>query len=352
MAADLPSTDTALSPISGYQIVQRIGNGEMGAVYLAIDNKKNRKVALKLFSVQETERQPQILERFNAEVQHGKRIRDENLSRFYRFGRQGDLCYVAAEFVDGVKLDDYVKERSRLSNLQALDFIMQATRAIQHLDNSGIVHRDIKPSNFLVTRQGDKDRTKLIDLGVNERTISADRIGCMSPEQARDRNTLDTRSNIYSLGCMWYHLLAGHAPFDEGTASERLQKHIAENPTPISEINPDVTVGCLRILSRMMAKDPLQRYSALSELLADLRKESAVWQLTDPTVAAKPASDAVPESAGLVGRSIRMKKGRRHFTSLEDERGKASSPLFDRRKRKKLPLLINACRQWLRRLFG
>jgi serine/threonine protein kinase len=195
------------------------------------------------------------------------------------------------------------------------------------------------------------DRTKLIDLGMTQRSMSPDRIGYMSPEQVRDRSALDTRSNIYSLGCLWYHMLAGRAPFDHGTTIERLQKHMEEDPRPISEINPDVTVGCLHILSRMLAKDPLHRYPALSDLLADLRKEFSVWQLTDPTLSARPAGDAGRASLGFVGRFIRLHLGRRQFISLEDERTKASSPLFERRQKKNLPSAISACYQWLRRLL-
>jgi serine/threonine protein kinase len=349
MVADLPAEGPALSLISRYRILQRIGTGEMGAVYLAIDNKRNRQVALKMFSLGETEQEQRILARFNAETRYGRHIRDENVARFYRFGRRGDICFVAMEFVDGVKLDDYVKRRDRLSNLQALQFIMQATRAIQHLYHTGIVHRDIKPSNFLVTSKDGKDRTKLIDLGVTQRQISASPTDYMSPEQVRDQSAIDARSSIYSLGCLWYHLLAGHPPFDEGTASERLQKHVEEDPLPVSEMNPDVSLGCRRILSRMLVKNPLQRYSDLSALLGDLRKEAAVWHLTDPTVSDIRVIKTRPETEALVVRSIRLSKGRRQFTSLEDEEDKASSPLFGRRKKVKLPL-ITACRQWLKTL--
>jgi len=346
MVADLPSEGSAPGPIPRYPIVQKIGTGEMGPVYLAADNKKNRRVALKLFSTQEKEKQPERLKRFKREARYGRRLRDENVAALYGVGRQGDIHYVAMEFVDGVKLDDYVKERGHLNNLQALEFIMQATRAIQHLYSNGIVHRDIKPSNFIVTKEGGKDRTKLIDFGVTHRGISG-RIDYISPEQARDSSILDTRSNVYSLGCIWYHMLAGQAPFAQGRASERLQKHIEAEPQPIGQINPDVTVGCVRILSRMLAKDPLQRYADLAQLLADLRKESAVWKLTDPTISHPPAGGGGAAPAGYHHRSIRMRKGRRHFTSLEHEEKKDLSPLFPRRKKKSLSMLI----EWLKGLF-
>jgi serine/threonine-protein kinase len=352
MVADFPSEDVTPGPIPGYRILQKIGTGGLGDVYLAIDHKKERKVALKVFSFNETLKQPEMLVRFKAELRSGRRVKDENVARLYHFGRQGDICYLAMEFVDGVKLDDYVKERGRLSNAQAIEFMVQATRAIQHLYHSGIIHRDIKPSNFLVTRQDGKDRTKLIDLGVRERPVTTGSIDYMSPEHIRDGSVPDCRSNIYSLGCMWYHLLAGHAPFDEGTTSERLKKHLEEDPKPIAGINPDVALGAARILSRMLAKDPEERYSDLSALLGDLRKEFSVWQLADPAVPVAPAEKVGHQSAGVVGRSIRLRKGRRHFTSLEHEKKRASSPLFNRRPKRKLPFLIMACCRWLKRLVG
>src|SRR5262249_18514126 len=158
---------------------------------------------------------------------------------------------------------EYVKERKRLTNQQALDFIIQATRAINHLHKHGIIHRDIKPSNFLVTKQDGKERIKLIDLGLARRTPEGEpgitqpgttlgTVDYISPEQVRDSTAVDIRSDIYSLGCTWYHLLAGHAPFAEGTVTERIYKHMEVEPTPIRQINPDASEACWQILARML----------------------------------------------------------------------------------------------------
>src|SRR5436305_361907 len=138
---------------------------------------------------------------------------------------------------------------------------MQASRAIKHLRKHGIVHRGIQPANFMVTSQEAKERIKLIDLGVMPPTAAA-RLGYVSPEQIRDHTLVNLRGTIYSLGCTWYYMLAGAPPFAEGS--------VERHPRHIGEINADATEGCWKILSRMLASDPLQRYSRPSGLLRDL----------------------------------------------------------------------------------
>src|SRR5204862_4101443 len=135
-------------------------------------------------------------------------LNHDNVVSFYRFGKHHGIYYVAMEFVDGINLEDYVKERKRLSNQQALDFMIQSTRAINHLHKHGIIHRDIKPSNFIVTQQDGKDQIKLIDLGLARRTPEGEpgitqpgttlgTVDYISPEQVRDSTAVDIRSDIY-----------------------------------------------------------------------------------------------------------------------------------------------------------
>jgi serine/threonine-protein kinase len=343
MASELPAKGSRPLQIGRFQIVERIATGGMGAVYLAIDTKRNRKVALKVISTDQAEQRPEILQRFRAESRYGRRLNHENVVSFYRFGKHHGIYYLAMEFVDGTNLEDYVKERKRLGNQQALDFMIQATRAINHLHKHGIIHRDIKPSNFLVTKQDGKDRIKLIDLGLARRTPEGEpgltqpgttlgTVDYISPEQVRDSTAVDIRSDIYSLGCTWYHLLAGHAPFAEGTVTERIYKHMEVEPTPIRQINPDVSEACWQILSRMLAKDPFHRYGGPVQLLKDLKKEFSVAHVTDSQILDRLAGDALPELAEGEGQALRLSKGRRRFIDLDDEDGE--SALFSRRKKK------------------
>jgi eukaryotic-like serine/threonine-protein kinase len=343
MASDLPAKGSRPLQIGRYQVVERIATGGMGAVYLAADTKRNRKVALKVVSTDQAENRPDILQRFRAESRYGRRLNHENVVSFYRFGKHHGIYYLAMEFVDGINLEDYVKERKRLSNQQALDFMIQATRAINHLHKHGIIHRDIKPSNFIVTQQDGKERIKLIDLGLARRTPEGEpgltqpgttlgTVDYISPEQVRDSTAVDIRSDIYSLGCTWYHLLTGHAPFAEGTVTERIYKHMEVEPTPIRQINPDATEACWMILSRMLAKDPFHRYGGPAQLLRDLKKEFSVAHVADSRILDRLGDDAAPE---LEGQARRLSKGRRQFIDLEDEESDATSALFGRRKKKR-----------------
>ena len=158
---------------------------------------------------------------------------------------------------------------------------MQACRGIDHAYQQGVIHRDIKPSNFLLTRQGGRMVVKLTDLGLareaNNEEFRVTRAGTtigtldyMSPEQARDSGMADTRSDLYSLGCTWYHLLAGHAPFPRGGLGERLHRILHEEPADVRQFNPRVSGTMASVVHRLMAKRPAERYQTPADLLSDL----------------------------------------------------------------------------------
>jgi serine/threonine-protein kinase len=164
---------------------------------------------------------------------------------------------------------------------------------MQHAYLQGIVHRDIKPSNFLVTRKNDRLVVKMTDLGLSreakpeETRVTKDgttvgTIDYMAPEQARDSSRADTRSDIYSLGCTLYHMLAGQPPFSKGGLTERLYAHIQDEPPDIQQFNPHVSEGLMAVLRRMLAKQPADRYQTPAEL---------VKELIDVEVVARPASN-------------------------------------------------------------
>jgi serine/threonine-protein kinase len=160
---------------------------------------------------------------------------------------------------------------------------MQTVRALGHLHQNAIVHRDIKPSNFLLTHRTDPPHVKLIDLGLS-RSLEEDgfrvaqvgftvgTIDYIAPEQAEDGSAADVRSDIYSLGCTWYHLLAGQPPFQDMNLVERVRKHREEEPPDPRQFNPKVSLDLLGVLCRMLAKKPAERYQAPAELLQDLKQ--------------------------------------------------------------------------------
>ncbi len=186
------------------------------------------------------------------------------------------------EFVDGIDLHEYITRKGPLDPSEALDLILQGARAIDYIYRQGIIHRDIKPSNFLVTRQDDRLVVKMTDLGLarkaeNDEEFRVTRAGTtvgtldyMAPEQARDSGLADIRSDLYSLGSTWYHLLTGHAPFPKGGLGERLNRILYEEPPDVRTLNPRVSETMASVLHRLMAKRPSRRYQLPAELLRDL----------------------------------------------------------------------------------
>src|SRR5262245_48604707 len=183
------------------------------------------------------------------------------------------------EYVDGADLDRLVRTTGRLAPNRAAYYIAQAAAGLQHAAECGLVHRDIKPSNLLVDRDG---VVKVLDLGLarlagrgglTERFDSNSVLGTadyISPEQALNSHEVDTRADIYSLGCTFYFLLAGQAPFKDANVTQKLLMHQVTEPTPITELRDDVPPEMAAVLTRMIAKDPADRYQSPAEVMEAL----------------------------------------------------------------------------------
>jgi serine/threonine-protein kinase len=272
-----------------YEVVAHIATGGMGAVYKAIDSVLKREVALKLLPP-DMASQPEALERFRREARNAARLRHENIVTIYEFDQFGNIFYLAMEFIDGIDLLEYIRRKGRLDPEEARVVTIQAARALEHAHAQGVVHRDVKPSNFLVSRKGDSLVVKMSDFGLARETSDEDgrvtrdghtvgTVDYMSPEQARNSRSADCRSDIYSLGCTLYHMLAGKAPFAGGSITERLCKHAEDEPPDLRQFNPRISEALCAVVRRMLAKNPAERYPTPGALLRDLiRLESA----TDP----------------------------------------------------------------------
>src|SRR5262249_49770629 len=206
-----------------YQVFSHLATGGMAAVYRAVDLEEGREVALKVLAPDIAANSVQ-LERFRREARHAARLRHANIANVYEFGEANGIYYLALEFVDGMDLHEYIYRQGRLDPDEALPLLLQVVSALDHAHAHGIVHRDTKRSNTLLTQQPDGLVVKLTDFGLARATrdddcrlTAADRtvgtIDYMAPEQARDSRSADTRSDIYSLGCTLYQMLAGRAPF-------------------------------------------------------------------------------------------------------------------------------------------
>ncbi len=266
--------------IGKYQVLAHVALGGMSMVYRAKDVENVREVALKVMLPDLTTK-PNLVERFRREGRLGSKLQHEHIVRLYESGEQFGLRFMALEFVEGIDLDYYVGQKGKLDIEEAGRVVLQAVRALAHMHEKGVVHRDIKPANFIVTQKNGKPSIKLIDLGLardsNDEEMKIARAGTtlgtvdyMAPEQARDSSSADIRSDIYSLGCTWYHLLAGRPPFPEGELGDRIAQHAEVEPPDIRKFNPNITLAMTKVLQRMMAKDPTYRYQTPAEILRDM----------------------------------------------------------------------------------
>lgn len=264
--------------LAHFELIEAIGVGGMAAVLRARDTQLDRPVALKILPP-EMAADPENVRRFHQEARAAARLDHETIARVFFCGEDQGLHFIAFEYVEGDNLRTLLDRRGPLPVEEALHYMLQIATGLAHAAERGVVHRDIKPSNIIVSPNG---RAKLVDMGLarslgpqhdNGLTQSGVTLGTfdyISPEQALEPRDADTRSDIYSLGCTFYHLLTGQAPVPEGTAARKLHHHQHVLPIDPRELNPDIPDDVALVLGRMMAKDPRQRYQRPEELVEHL----------------------------------------------------------------------------------
>ena len=271
------------SRLGKYEVLAHVADGGMGAVYRAVDTELRRTVALKVL-FREVAQNATTLERFRREARHAARLNHPNIVALYECGHDPvrDLHYLVLEFVSGIDLRRYIETRGQLQPEEARIILKQATKALCHAFEQGIVHRDIKPSNFLLARVSGRCVVKLTDMGLARKhnddeyrvTREGNTVGTIdyiSPEQARNSASADFRSDIYSLGCTAYHMLAGQPPFPGGGLGERLVKHLQTPAPDVRQFNREVSAEFWAILEKMLAKAPEDRFGTPHELLRALK---------------------------------------------------------------------------------
>ena len=262
-----------------YRLLERLGAGGMGAVYLCEHIKMGRKVALKILPVQQAE-DPSSLARFYREARAVARLDHPNIVRAHDIDHDDKLHFIVLEFVDGSNLHDFIRRNGTLSPERAAHFIRQAALGLQHAHEGGLVHRDIKPGNLLVDRTG---VVKILDMGLarffhedSAAFIKEYEVGYIigtgdyiAPEQIVD-SRVDTRADIYSLGGTMYYLLTGKSPFQEGTNAQKIIWHQVRHPKSLRILRPDVPEPLMRVFEKMIAKEPVRRFQTPIELAAAL----------------------------------------------------------------------------------
>jgi serine/threonine protein kinase len=277
-AEDLLHSDLRGRRLAHFELLEPIGAGGMAAVLRARDTQLDRIVALKILPP-EVASNPESILRFQHEARAAAKLDHENIARVFFCGEDQGLHFISFEFVDGETLRAHIQNHGRLSAPEAVNYLVQIAGGLAHAAERGVVHRDIKPSNIIITPDG---RAKLVDMGLarsvepnadialTQSGVTLGSFDYISPEQAMEPREADTRSDIYSLGCTFYHALTGQTPVPDGTAAKKLHHHQSVEPIDPRQLNPDIPEELAGILARMMAKDPKDRYQRPEDLVHDL----------------------------------------------------------------------------------
>src|SRR5262245_3717725 len=265
--------------IGKYKVLERLGSGGMGQVFLCEHKLMRRRVAVKVLPTAKAT-DPSSLERFYREARAVAALDHVNIVRAYDIDQDDNLHFLVMEYVDGSSLQEMIRKAGSMDVTRACHYMYWSAIGLQHAHENGLIHRDIKPGNILVDRQG---VVKILDLGL-ARFFNDDQdlltkkydetvLGTadyLAPEQAIDSHTVDGRADIYSLGATFYFLLSGNPPFAEGTVAQKLIWHQNRAARPIREIRSQVPEPVASVLAKMMAKKPEERYQTPAELAAAL----------------------------------------------------------------------------------
>jgi CHAT domain-containing protein/tRNA A-37 threonylcarbamoyl transferase component Bud32 len=259
-----------------YEIIGKLGQGGMGAVFKARHTELGKIVALKVLPVQQMDEV--TVGRFKNEVRAIGKLDHPNIVVAHDAGEARGMHFLVMELVDGMDLACLVERRGRLPVAEACEAIRQAASGLQHACERGLVHRDIKPPNLMLARDG---RVRLLDMGLarsfgethaNTLTAHGSLLGTadyLAPEQWDHPHAADTRADIYSLGCTLYHLLAGHPPFTGAlysTLMRKMRAHQEVPPPPLGDFCPEAPAELVAVVQRMLAKDPAERFAKPAEV--------------------------------------------------------------------------------------
>jgi hypothetical protein len=264
--------------IGPYVIQEQIGQGGMGAVYLARHETLHRKVAIKVLSAAQGS-SPLAVERFLREARAAAALDHPNIVRLYDVGRHDEAHYLVMEYVEGQTLDRLLYNTGPIACGRAVEYITQAAAGLQHAFEKGFIHRDIKPGNLMLSKDG---TIKLLDMGLARSFEQSDKLtevldqgavvgtaDFISPEQAMNNPDLDIRADIYSLGATFFMLVTGRPPFDGNTTQKLMQHQMKEAPT-LTSLDRTFPPGLAAVVATMLKKKPEERYRTPAEVIAAL----------------------------------------------------------------------------------
>jgi serine/threonine-protein kinase len=268
-----------------YHIMKKLGEGGMGQVYLAEHVKMGRRSAIKVMNPSMVH-DPEAVARFNREAANASRISDAHVCAIYDFGETPEgLIYLAMEFIEGEPLTELIRQEGALPVSRAADIAIQVAAALQAAHDLGIVHRDLKPDNIMLARGRDgSDAVKVVDFGLAKAVggegggQKVTRTGLvvgtpefMSPEQLSG-DKLDGRTDVYSLGLVFFNMLTGTLPFPADSVQEAMIKRLTDEPAELLEVRPDLHFppGLQQILDTALARNPVDRYQSAAKFAHDL----------------------------------------------------------------------------------
>ncbi len=308
--------------LGSYILLERLGEGGMGQVFKARHRKLGRIAAIKLIRKERLDN-PNAVKRFQREVRSASALSHPNIVLAYDADEIAGTHFMVMEYIEGaIDLAKLVKKNGPLPVAHACEYIRHAALGLQHANERGMVHRDIKPANLLLTASGLV--VKILDMGLarlDHTSAEGESSGTMTqegtvmgtpdymaPEQAMESHTVDIRADLYSLGCTFYFLLTGQVPFPGGSLMERLLKHRLNEPKPVNGLRPDVPPGVTRVVRKLMAKKPEDRYQTPAEVATALAsvgvgdESSLVGTGSEQTAVAEGKKDSFYSALETIGK--------------------------------------------------
>lgn len=314
--ADPKSESQPVLKLGSYRLIEPLGSGGMSSVFRAIHEEQGLEVAVKVLP-RYLAKNPVLLQRFLREAQSAESLEHPGIVSIYDRGVADGRYYLVLEYVPGSDLHDTIRQNGPMALAEAVDVAIQAAEALRYASSKGLIHRDIKPANLLRDPSG---HVKLIDLGLALQNETEDErvtrdgttvgtVDYMAPEQARDSRAATHQSDIYSLGCTLFFLLTGRPPFAGGDIADKLRRHAQVAPPDLQALRPDVPNRLARIVSRMLAKNPADRYPDYDSLIADLRAIPALELVDNSETFDALIDDEEEEKSGEVAEALIDEEG-------------------------------------------